>query len=97
MKDYSANYSENCGYTLNTGDKILEQTVFIYPNPTNINLSIESKVLLNKVEIISITGVKIKKIYDKLNSINLSNLSKGVFLIRLYSKNGNTYKKIVKK
>lgn len=71
----------------------------IYPNPVNdvINLSFSSDVNCEKIEIYGIDG----KLYHEQNfnveSVNVSNLSNGIYMVKVTLDNGNTYtEKIVK-
>lgn len=68
----------------------------IYPNPTTDSFSIEMENDLNSVEIYSLQGQKVMTSFDK--NVNISNLSNGMYLVRIEDKNNNvnTQKLIVK-
>jgi hypothetical protein len=70
--------------------------VKIYPNPANDHLIIESKLNISKVELIDKQG-KIAGT-SKINVINTSNLSNGIYLVSIYFENGKkAHQKIVVK
>ena len=68
----------------------------IYPNPTTDSFSIEMENDLKSVEIYSLQGQKVMTSFDK--NVNISNLSNGMYLVRIEDKNNNvnTQKLIVK-
>ena len=59
-------------------DKVTENSIKVYPNPTDKNINIIHDGLK---EIYTILGEKILETYE--NEINVSNLSKGVYLIKV--------------
>jgi Concanavalin A-like lectin/glucanases superfamily/Secretion system C-terminal sorting domain/Purple acid Phosphatase, N-terminal domain len=68
----------------------------IYPNPTSDNFSIEMENEVKSVEIYSIQGHKVMTSNSK--DINVSNLSKGMYLVRIEDSNNavSTQKLIIK-
>jgi hypothetical protein len=78
--------------------EIIEEQLKIYPNPVSNILTIKSEIILiDKVEIYSVLGKKIKEINLDFNNINTEDLSKGLYLIWIYSEKGTTVKKLIKK
>ena len=73
---------------INAGD------VAIYPNPTTGILNIEAEGLLC-TELMDITGRNILTTTD--NTIDLSNLSTGVYMIRVQTEQGTTVRRVVRK
>jgi hypothetical protein len=69
----------------------------IFPNPTNGVFSITSKnnMTPKSVSVYNLNGV-IMDVKGSVNEIDLSNLSKGVYTIRIQTDNGFTDKKIIK-
>jgi hypothetical protein len=53
----------------------------IYPNPTSDNFSIEMNNEIKSVEIYSLQGQKVLSSKDK--NVNVSNLSKGIYLVKI--------------
>ncbi len=68
----------------------------LYPNPISNLINIESEVKINKIEIFNLYGRKIKSINFEANSIDISELSNGVYFIRLMTKEGIVSQKFIK-
>ena len=68
----------------------------IFPNPMSNYLTIDSKFPIKKVELYSLLGKKVKEINSDFNSIHLSNLKNGIYLVRIESENGFAVKKLIK-
>ena len=51
---------------------------------------------IDKVEIYSVLGKKIKTIDSDFENINTGDLSKGIYLLRINSEKGTTIKKLIK-
>jgi hypothetical protein len=84
----------NCSL-LNTPDNSLSE-IKIYPNPTNNILNIKTNEIIDKIEVFTILGhLVIKKLNSK--SINLVNLSKGLYILKIHSKGTFINEKIIKK
>jgi len=96
-KDSEAIYSENCQSFNNKDDEKLNTSIRIHPNPVANKLSVESKQPITKVEIYSILGGRVMVEYSNFKNIRVDDLSRGVYLIRVYSKNGYTVRNLIKK
>jgi len=83
--------------TLSTDHSYLEEQVHIYPNPVRDALTIDSKIELTKVEIYSVLGKKVKEIHRDFNTVQTSHLPNGIYIVKIYSDNECTTKKILKK
>ncbi|MDN3694488.1 T9SS type A sorting domain-containing protein [Chryseobacterium tructae] len=68
----------------------------IYPNPVKDILHIKTKEAINKIEIYDTAGRVISSIGTKENSINVSELPKGNYLIKLFLKDKVSVQKFVK-
>jgi hypothetical protein len=69
----------------------------VYPNPVKNKLFIVSKsVNISKIEIYSILGSLVKKETNNFNSIQVEDLSKGLYLIKIYSDKTSITKKFMK-
>jgi len=68
----------------------------VYPNPVNDFININSKLHINKVEIYSVLGKQILSTSVNLNRIDISNLNKGVYFIKVYSSNNVGINRVVK-
>jgi hypothetical protein len=69
------------------------QKAMIYPNPSNGIVNIENK-NLRKILIYDITGKKIREMTAS-SQIDLSDISKGIYLIKLISDKGILVEKII--
>lgn len=84
-------------FTLNTKDFDLNQTE-IYPNPTNSIIYIKSKnTSITKIEFYNSFGKTMRIIKSKFETIDISDLSAGVYTMKIYSKFGIQNRKILKK
>ncbi len=73
----------------NTSAKIVkEQTLFLYPNPVSSSLFISSNSRVEKVEIYNLTGLAVKWAEDNIQTIDLSNLNSGTYIVRIHTKQG---------
>lgn len=76
-----------------------DRFIEVYPNPAkdyvNINSEIETDIL---IEIYSITGANIKclKLSKGTTNIDISDLAKGMYLIKIKSNSSQIYKKLIK-
>lgn len=69
----------------------------IYPNPATIQLTIKSQqTSINKIEIISSTGKVIKTLKPNSNTINISDLSNGIYFVIFVSNGSRIIKKFTK-
>ncbi len=73
-----------------------KSNIAIYPNPVKTNLFIKGSSQDAEITIFDMTGKKV--ISKQLNNgtVNTSDLTKGIYMIRIVDKNGVTSKKLVK-
>lgn len=71
----------------------------IYPNPIESILTIENKYVMEKIEIFNLLGQTILSLSVNLNikEIDLTNLSSGTYIVRVFSENNTINYKINKK
>ena len=70
----------------------------LYPNPVTDIVNINSAEPLSKVEVINVLGKTVKVFTQNLESVNISNLPKGMYLLSLETQDQKTaLKKIIKK
>ena len=80
--------------SINTLD---EKQVNIYPNPATKQIKIQSaNNQITKIEVYSLIGKKLLEQTENLDTISIENLSKGVYLIRVYSEDKFIIKKVIK-
>jgi hypothetical protein len=75
---------------VNAVSKIKKPTVKIYPNPASDVLNIDKTA--SKIDIYNTMGVKVRSV-SKTNSINISDLKKGIYFVNI---DGNTQRVIIK-
>ena len=83
--------------TLGIEDEKLDKSIKFYPNPVSNNLLIQTQTIrIEKVEIYSVLGKKIDVITSDFEHISTDRLSRGVYLVRIYSEKGTTSRKLIK-
>ncbi|MFD1063473.1 T9SS type A sorting domain-containing protein [Winogradskyella litorisediminis] len=82
-------------YVLST-NAFLERKISVYPNPVKDIIHIKSNTALNKIEIYSLNGKMIHTENKAFDNLNLEFLNSGIYLVKFYTENGSTFKKIVK-
>jgi len=91
--DYFSNSIKNVFSTANIG-------LTIYPNPANDKVYLKTTAdLFSRIIICSLTGerLKIVNVFQPITEVDISNLPKGVYLIRLETKEGSNTGKLIKK
>lgn len=78
-------------------EKLVDYKVEMYPNPASTNLTIRSGFMMDKIEIMTLTGQKVfeNKTITDLISIDISSLSKGMYLVSIYSEKGVEVKPLI--
>ncbi|QTE21635.1 leucine-rich repeat domain-containing protein [Polaribacter cellanae] len=84
---------------LSVDDDTFSKSFKLYPNPVDNILQIRntSDVKINKIEIYNLLGKKIQVVNNPKNAIDVSLLSKGVYLLNVFTDKGKTTKRVVKK
>ena len=95
-KDGTATYAEDCQYVLSNNDELLSESLKLYPNPVSDVLSVKSKLRLESIEIYNILGQEVKQVHSNFETINLEDLSRGIYMIKIRSENGTTVRKLIK-
>lgn len=80
---------------LSVGDLELESEISLFPNPTNNYFEIETKETLTKVEIYSLQGQSVKS-FNPQKQYDISDLSIGVYFVKIQANSGKTTKRIIK-
>ena len=83
--------------TVNIRNTVLENYTHIIPNPASDMVNIFSSFSIRKVEVYSLKGVKVKEEEVKAASIkmDISNLPKGTYLVKVYTLKGVATKKLI--
>ena len=75
-----------------------KNSVSVYPNPAENDLYITSKTALRKVELYNVVGTQVKEYGNVFQSVNVSDLKTGIYVIRITDVNGKTVtSKFIKK
>ena len=87
------------GISENLGISEIEQVIFdIYPNPTGNYINIRSEVKINKLEIFDLMGKKLLEIEkENIDRARLPKINSGVYIVKLFSDEGISNHRIIKK
>ncbi|WKK67540.1 T9SS type A sorting domain-containing protein [Lutimonas zeaxanthinifaciens] len=94
--DGNTTFAADCFYALSVADEELNSGLQFYPNPTSHSLTIESSVNLNSVEIYSYLGERLLEIKNPKESIDLSSLNHGLYLVRFIGEEAVSVRRVVK-
>lgn len=84
--------------TLGLGDSVEIKKLSLYPNPVSDQLYISSEdQKVENVAVYNLSGTLVKNVSNEVDSIDVSNLATGSYLIRVATDQGITTKKIIKK
>jgi endonuclease I len=81
--------------TLNITEQTITNLFTIYPNPSREVINIESKELLQSIEVININGQLVQKINPKTTNYTVSNLKSGFYILKLATENSQTTMKLI--
>jgi hypothetical protein len=97
VKDATASYNTNCN--LNTNGFTHDNSFSMYPNPVENELNIQNTLnkSIDKIQIMDITGKVVKNIIRTSETINISELKAGFYMVMIYSENQIYTSKIIKK
>jgi hypothetical protein len=70
---------------LGINDENLAESILIYPNPVTDVLHIDSEIKLTKIEVYSMLGRRINEFDLDLKFIEIDNLSRGIYFVKLYA------------
>ncbi len=79
-----------------------EQSVVVYPNPSRdvFNFGMDPSVKVNRIRIIQSSGIVLKDMQlrdGELKTINLNSFKPGVYFAEIYTSQGKTVKRLIKK
>lgn len=85
------------GAVTGLNEEVSNDNFSVYPNPVNDKLTLDLSQNVNKVEVLDLIGSKIATYTPSNNSIDISNLPAGVYIVQAHV-NGNVLsKRVVKK
>tara|TARA_R110000868_G_scaffold258149_4_gene515496 strand:+ start:1493 stop:3061 length:1569 start_codon:yes stop_codon:yes gene_type:complete len=82
--------------TLSVTSLVKKTNLKVFPVPASNQVNIESDIEIETIDIIDITGKLVSKIELPNKTLDISGLSKGIYILRLYSKSGTTNRRIIK-
>jgi beta-glucanase (GH16 family) len=82
----------NCTFGINTTAELVP---FYFPNPTSDFVTITSNQSIEKIEIHDLLGNMVLNTSTNTNKVDVTNLSKGIYLITAYSGSEKSTKKII--
>lgn len=82
----------NCTFGINSTAELVQ---FYFPNPTSDYVTITSNQSIEKVEIHDLLGNMVLNTSTNTNKVDVTNLSKGIYLVTAYSESEKSTKKIV--
>lgn len=93
-----ANELRDCILTVKTSveDKFTDNEIKVYPNPFQDIINIGYDYNFNKIEIVDVNGQLVFETNRRAKDLNLSNLSTGVYLLKLYTFSNVITSKIMK-
>ena len=92
-------YSDMYHYSSQTSIKNIAQTtgdVYVYPNPVQNTLFIQSSEAVEQATIYDISGRMLQQTFNPAQSIDISNLANGIYLVKVKTAAGESVSKIVK-
>ncbi|MEE4116452.1 MAG: T9SS type A sorting domain-containing protein [Marinilabiliaceae bacterium] len=96
-KDAITVYSTDCKATTAIEDPAFTESICIYPNPAGEIVYIESPFRIEKVEILSVTGMKLMEINNDCKAIPIEYLTPGIYILKIESGPSYAIKKFSKK
>ena len=84
----------NCSLGTETHSQLGE---FSFQNPANDYVYINSEIAIDKVEIYNMLGAVVTSTNENTNEIDIKNLSKGIYLLTVYSGSQKSVKKLIVK
>ncbi|WP_158848932.1 T9SS type A sorting domain-containing protein [Algibacter sp. L1A34] len=85
--------------TLDLIEQLLEMNVLIYPNPASqiVHIKPDNGVTITSIELYDVSGKKMFSELSNENTIDISNLSDGIYLLNMFSEKGSVTKKLIVK
>ena len=82
--------------TASIEDTDLNNNLSIYPNPVTSQFTIDTEGQVESVTILNTTGRIVETIVNATNTVDVSNLTPGVYFVQVQTENGLVSKKIIK-
>lgn len=82
--------------TLSTKGITINNTLKLFPNPTNNSFSIETSKTITSLDIYNVQGKIVKSFYTQLSNYNIEELNSGIYFVKMKSDNDVFTRKIIK-
>lgn len=83
--------------SLGINEQTAEHNIFIYPNPVKSNLNIDSDVKIETIMILDVMGKTAKAVISDNNTIDVTDLSSGIYFLQVQTDKGLANIKFIKK
>ncbi len=85
--------------TLDIVEQLVKLNVLIFPNPAShiVNIKPSDGVTITSIELYDISGKRVNIDLSNENTLNVSNLSDGIYLLNIFSQTGTVTKKLIVK
>ncbi|MBR5214780.1 MAG: T9SS type A sorting domain-containing protein [Bacteroidales bacterium] len=74
----------------------LSSSVSVYPNPVKDQLFVETEMAVKEISVYDVFGRQMTTVYDQ-QTVNVSELSNGVYFVKVKSENNEVVKRFIKK
>jgi hypothetical protein len=81
---------------LSVGEQAAIENISIYPNPATAQLSINSDLKIERIEIMNVMGKTVKTIVNPSNTVDVSELTVGVYFLQVQTDKNVVSKKFIK-
>lgn len=83
--------------TLDVVEELIKMEVLLYPNPASyvVNIKPTEGVIITSVNVYDISGKKIDIELSNTNSLDISNLADGVYLVNIFSEERSVSKRLI--
>jgi hypothetical protein len=76
--------------------RLIQENVIVYPNPADINITIQAETILNYTLRNNYGAILLQKYFPDSNTIDVSNLHKGIYNIKIQTLQQVVTRKIIK-
>ena len=77
-------------------NQFIESDIAVFPNPAKDIINIATDNEINRISILAFNGSLIKEINDQSKQVTISELSKGIYMMMIYTNEGIIRKKFIK-
>jgi len=100
--DATASFSLNCSGSVGVNEQVSQSSLMVYPNPATSQLTIDLGISASLngqnqiITILDVTGKTVKTIITNNNTIDVSNLVKGIYFLQVQTEKGIINSKFIK-